>query len=190
MLFAVDTSSGRGQLGKFSNDVSMETRQRVTCVLSLNTGKAFCSILLRFWNDVKTHQYQREAYILFPPHISESEKISDEILQTLASPRGSISALFPPSFTAHEALTISHKWTFLLFVVRKHHTKSKKTNNSKSSRPNWGWNISVDFELKNSGSGIHRDVWPAAITMIFLTVEVFAPCWSVIIISCWLSQER
>lgn len=66
LLFAIDTSSGRGQLGKFSNDVSMETRQRVTCVLSLNTGKSLLLSFAETWNDVKTYPNQGDVYLLFP----------------------------------------------------------------------------------------------------------------------------
>lgn len=66
LLFAIDTSSGRGQLGKFSNDVSMETRQRVTCVLSLNTGKSLLLSFTETLNDVKTYPNQGDFYLLFP----------------------------------------------------------------------------------------------------------------------------
>lgn len=62
-----------GSRGKISSDVSMETRQRgVTCVLSLNTCKAFCSIFAkrRFFSprdDVEANQRQAGASVVFVP---------------------------------------------------------------------------------------------------------------------------
>ncbi len=101
LLFVVHTSSRRGQLGKYSNDVSMETRQGSHVSYHSTQEKPSAQFLLRFWNDVRTNQNQRAAQLLLS-RISEIENVSDVFLLSYQF----VSCIFLNTFTDQEAITV------------------------------------------------------------------------------------
>lgn len=116
LLFAIDTSSGRGQLGKFSNDVSMETRQRVTCVLSLNTGKSLLLSFTETLNDVKTYPNQGDFYLLFPSLVNYRMYLMQVSRLMLIVSLSACFVVAPHTFTAQEAHTACHEWKSLSLI--------------------------------------------------------------------------